>query len=55
MTSPSKLQALFSEYPLVVAIIPHTEPVDFVNLQLAGIIMFINKATTIERMIKKKC
>lgn len=55
MTSPSKLQALLYEYPLVEAILPHIEPVDFVNLQLAGIIMPINKATAIGKMIKKKC
>lgn len=55
MISPSKIQAVFYEYPLVEAILPHIEPVDFVNLQLAGIIMPINKATAVERMIKKKC
>ena len=55
MTAISRLQTFISQYPLLEAVLVHIEPVDFVNLQLAGIFMPIKREAAVEKMIKKKC
>lgn len=55
MAAISRLQTFLSQYPLLEAVLVHIEPVDFLNLQLAGISMPIRKKAAVEKMIKKKC
>lgn len=53
METISSLQIFLSQYPLLEAVLAHIEPVEFVNLQLAGISMPIKKKAAVEKMIKK--
>ena len=49
------LQVFLGQYPLLEAVLAHIEPVDFVNLQLAGVSMPIKKKAAVDKVLKKKC